>query len=190
MYHNWKYSFHIGTSPLSVLTPASGACLPTLLTGLVGHRPYFKMSFMSRAFKAIYCQSYIWHIAVYKLHFASDDCHILNNMGRTACTGHLHGNLYLMDIKVTTSEKICIAHLDPAPQDNDKVEFALIACTNTCKTILDAWHRCLGHPLMNINMNKNNLTPDDKGGVTMAHASEERALTASLLIHQPQPQGP
>ena len=146
----------------------------------------------------------------YKLHFAGNDCCILNNMGRTACTGHLCGNLYLMDIQVATSKKIHVAHLDPAPQDNDKVEFTLTAHTNMCKTILDVQHRCLSHPLININtnmntntnmnmnmntntstnMNKNNLTPNDQGGMTTAHPSKEHALTTSLLIHQPQPQGP
>jgi hypothetical protein len=100
-----------------------------------------------------------------------------------ACTGHLCGNLYLTDIQVATSEKICIAHLDPAPQDNDKVEFTLTAHTNMCKTISDVRHRCLSHPLTNTKKNKNNLTPDNKGGVTVAHASKEHTLTASLLIH-------
>jgi len=115
----------------------------------------------------------------YKLRFAGNNCRILNHAGGTACTGHLHGNLYLMNIQVASSKKIHIAHLGPAPQDNDNVEYALTACTSKCEMISAIRHRCLGHS--HTDTDKNNMTFNDQGG-TSAAACADKGLASIIPL--------
>ena len=102
----------------------------------------------------------------YKLHFTGNNCCILNHVGGTACTSHLRGNLYLMDTQVASSKKICVAHLGPIPQDDNNVEYALMACTSTCNIILAMWHKCPSH--LHMNTDKNSTIFNNQGGTTAA----------------------
>jgi len=157
-----------GTGNISTLTFDSTCWAPALLQDIL-YVPSLHGNLLS-ALHMAHCG--------YELCFANDECHIFDNAGGTACTGHLCGNLYLMDIQTAGSKKIHTTHSDPPPQDNDNVEYALTVHTNMRKMTLAAQHKCLGHP----HTDKNDITLDDQGGTTMAHASEEHALTAPLLI--------
>jgi len=124
----------------------------------------------------------------YELCFTGNDCHILNHTGGTACTSHLHGNLYLINIQIAGSKKICATHPKSVPQDNNKVEYALTAHTCMCKTTSATQNQCPSHP--HTNTDKNNITFDNQGGTTAAAHTDEGFTFIVPLLAQLRPPSP
>jgi len=81
-----------------------------------------------------------------EIQFTGEGCQLLNQHKNTACIGHLRGNLYIMDIKVTTIESAKLATVPTFPSEGEEAPaLALTACTKPSSTDLQTWHRQLGH---------------------------------------------
>ena len=84
--------------------------------------------------------------------FAKGGCQIYDQHGALTCDGSLHGNLYIMPIRVIAPEesaRIAVLEIDTFPIDGDVAtpiaEAALTAHTSTSKADMHTWHRRLGH---------------------------------------------
>jgi len=104
----------------------------------------------------------------YETHFASNNCHILDHMGETACTGHLHSNLYVMNIQVASTENAHVTHLDQLSQDEETLKYTLTAHTSTLEASLATRHHCLDQPHTNGVKHK---TMFNNQGDTLLHCS-------------------
>ena len=84
--------------------------------------------------------------------FAKGGCQIYDQHGALTCVGSLHGNLYIMPIRVIAPEesaRIAVLEIDTFPIDGDIAmpitEAALTTHTSTCKADVHTWHHRLGH---------------------------------------------
>ena len=84
--------------------------------------------------------------------FAQGGCQIYDQHGALTCEGSLHGNLYIMPIRVIAPEesaRVAVLKIESFPIDGDvatpNAEVALTARNSTSKADLHTWHRRLGH---------------------------------------------
>jgi len=81
-----------------------------------------------------------------EIRFTSEGCQFLDQHKNTTCISHLRGNLYIMDIKVTTIESTQLATLPNFPSEGEEAPaLALTACAKPSSTNLQTWHHWLGH---------------------------------------------
>ena len=81
-----------------------------------------------------------------EIRFAGEGCQLLDQRKNTACVGQLRGNLYIMDIKVSTNESTRLATVPTFPSEGEEAPaFALTARAKPSSADLQTWHRRLGH---------------------------------------------
>jgi transposase InsO family protein len=84
--------------------------------------------------------------------FAKGGCQIYDQRSTLTCEGSLHGNLYIMPVRVAMPEEttcVAVLEIDSFPIDGDvatpNAEVTLAAHNSTSKADVHTWHRWLGH---------------------------------------------
>jgi len=81
-----------------------------------------------------------------EMRFKGETCKILDQLETVMCLGHLHGNLYVMDMEVESNEHAKIATISYFPsKGDDPPNIAMAACMRSSEADLNTWHRHLGH---------------------------------------------
>jgi Reverse transcriptase (RNA-dependent DNA polymerase)/GAG-pre-integrase domain/Integrase core domain len=82
----------------------------------------------------------------HEVRFADNGCQLLDKSSNLICVGHLQGNLYTMDIKVSGTDTARVAHIDEFPSEGTELsDCTPTAFANVAHADLTTWHRRFSH---------------------------------------------
>jgi transposase InsO family protein len=86
-----------------------------------------------------------------EIRFKNEGCELIDKHGDVKCVGHMHGNLFIMDMEVVANDHVRIAAVDTFPEEDDDApnyedpDPAAMTVRTASKADNHIWHRRLAH---------------------------------------------